>query len=122
MKKVVWLLLALFAHGSAQAEGDAEAGQALFTKYCGGCHKIGPNAQAAFGPQLTGIIGRPAGHTTDYKYSSEMLNSGIVWDREKLSAFIKEPSDVVDGTKMRFWGISDKQKIEDLLAYLALFP
>lgn len=106
---------------SATAAGDAEAGARLFTKTCGGCHSIGDGARGGFGPQLNGIIGRPAGTTTDYLYSDAMKNSGIVWTREKLAAYIEAPKKVVSGTRMIFWGISDKEKIDNLLAYMATF-
>ena len=106
---------------SATAAGDAQAGEKLFTKTCGGCHSIGDGARGGFGPQLNGIIGRPAGTTTDYLYSDAMKNSGIVWTREKLAAYIEAPKKVVSGTRMIFWGISDQEKIENLLAYMATF-
>ena len=122
MKKALWLTLALCVHTAAQGAGDVEAGRVLFTKTCGGCHKIGPQARSAFGPQLNAVLGRRAGETSDYKYSAPMQASGIVWTRKKLSAFIQDPSEVVPGTKMNFWGISDQQKIEDLLAYLESNP
>jgi cytochrome c len=50
-----------------------------------------------------------------------MKNSGIVWTEKNLTAFLKGPSDVVPGTKMRFWGISDEKQIANLLAYLRTF-
>ncbi|QJI27455.1 cytochrome c family protein [Pseudomonas sp. ADAK18] len=103
------------------AAGDAEAGGKLFSKTCGGCHSIGVNARGGFGPELNGIIGRPAGTTTDYQYSDAMKNSGVVWTREKLAAYIEAPKKVVSGTRMIFWGISDPEKIENLLAYLETF-
>jgi cytochrome c len=103
------------------AAGDAEAGGKLFSKTCGGCHSVGVNARGGFGPELNGIIGRPAGTTTDYQYSDAMKNSGVVWTREKLAAYIEAPKKVVSGTRMIFWGISDPEKIENLLAYLETF-
>ena len=105
---------------SANAAGDAQAGATLFGKVCGGCHSVGENARGGFGPQLNGVIGRPAG-TTDYQYSDAMKNSGVVWTREKLAAYIEAPKKVVSGTRMIFWGISDQVKIENLLAYLETF-
>jgi cytochrome c len=96
----------------AFAAGDAEAGGKLFSKTCGGCHSIGEGARGGFGPQLNGIIGRPAGTTTDYQYSDAMKNSGVVWTRDKLAAYIEAPKKVVSGTRMIFWGISDQEKIE----------
>jgi cytochrome c len=101
--------------------GDAQAGGKLFSKTCGGCHSIGDGARGGFGPELNGIIGRPAGTTTDYQYADAMKNSGVVWTREKLAAYIEAPKKVVSGTRMIFWGISDPEKIENLLAYLETF-
>lgn len=57
----------------------------------------------------------------DYQYSSAMKSSGIVWTRETLAAYIEDPKEVVPGTRMIFWGISDPEKIENLLAYLQTF-
>ncbi|MDR8363572.1 MULTISPECIES: cytochrome c family protein [Pseudomonas] len=105
----------------AEAAGDAEAGQKLFTRICGGCHQVGTSARGSFGPQLNAIFGRPAGSTTDYQYSSAMKSSGVIWTRETLTAYIEAPKEVVPGTRMIFWGLSDPQKIENLLAYLQTF-
>ncbi|NUU39398.1 cytochrome c family protein [Pseudomonas sp. C2B4] len=120
MTLLLSLVSGLFA-AQANAQGDAEAGGKLFKRVCGGCHQVGEGARAFFGPQLNGIVGRAAGSTTDYQYSDAMKNSGIVWTREKLAAYIEEPKAVVSGTRMIFWGISDQEKIDDLLAYLQTF-
>lgn len=105
----------------ANAAGDAEAGGKLFKRVCGGCHQVGESARAFFGPQLNNVLGREAGSTTDYQYSDAMKSSGIVWTRETLAAYIEDPKAVVSGTRMIFWGISDREKIDDLLAYLQGF-
>lgn len=105
----------------ANAAGDAEAGGKLFKRVCGGCHQVGESARAFFGPQLNNVLGRVAGSTTDYQYSDAMKSSGIVWTRETLAAYIEDPKAVVSGTRMIFWGISDREKIDDLLAYLQGF-
>ena len=115
------ILAAGLFSASAVAAGDAEAGGKLFSKVCGGCHSVGENARGGFGPQLNGVIGRLAGTTADYQYSDAMKNSGVVWTREKLAAYIEAPKKVVSGTRMIFWGISDPEKIENLLAYLETF-
>ena len=121
MKYVLLTLALAIVAAPAFATGDAEAGGKLFTKTCGGCHSIGEGARGGFGPQLNGIIGRPAGTTPDYQYSDAMKNSGVVWTRDKLTAYIEDPKSVVSGTRMIFWGISDPQKIENILAYLDTF-
>jgi cytochrome c len=125
MKKAAVLTFVLMLNTgliSTQAEaGDAEAGEKLFGRMCGGCHQVGVSARGSFGPQLNGIFGRHAGSTTDYQYSSSMKSSGVVWTRETLAAYIEDPKEVVPGTRMIFWGISDPEKIENLLAYLQTF-
>ncbi|AKS08198.1 c-type cytochrome [Pseudomonas trivialis] len=124
MKYIAALALILAAGMSSPltyAAGDAEAGGKLFTKTCGGCHSVGEGARGGFGPELNGIIGRPAGITADYQYSDAMKNSGVVWTRDKLAAYIEAPKKVVSGTRMIFWGISDPEKIENILAYLETF-
>lgn len=121
MKYALLSLVLLLNTHSAFAAGDAEAGGKLFAKTCGGCHSIGEGARGGFGPELNGIIGRPAGTTADYQYSDAMKNSGVVWTRDKLAAHIEAPKKVVSGTRMIFWGISDQEKIENILAYLETF-
>ncbi|KRP43368.1 c-type cytochrome [Pseudomonas poae] len=121
MKYALIVLALLLSTPSAFAAGDAEAGGKLFAKTCGGCHSVGEGARGGFGPELNGIIGRPAGVTTDYQYSDAMKNSGVVWTRDKLAAYIEDPKAVVSGTRMIFWGISDREKIENLLSYLETF-
>ncbi|RRW49751.1 MULTISPECIES: c-type cytochrome [Pseudomonas] len=121
MKFTTTLFLALIFSASAQAKGDPEAGAEIFPRLCGGCHQVGESARSGFGPQLNGIIGRAAGTSANYVYSDAMKNSGITWDRATLKAYLEDPKGVVPGTRMIFWGLSDEQKLENLLAYLQKF-
>ncbi|MBG6220398.1 MULTISPECIES: cytochrome c family protein [unclassified Janthinobacterium] len=105
------------AAAPAALTGNAEAGKAAYHK-CASCHQVGPSARAGFGPKLTGVIGRKAGSTTDYKYSAAMKNANIVWTEQNLASYLKAPSDFIPGNKMRFWGIGNAQQVADLLAYL----
>jgi cytochrome c len=117
------VLLAPVATAQAAAPGaltgNAEAGKAAFRK-CASCHQVGPSARGGFGPKLTGVIGRKAGSTTDYKYSAAMKNTNIVWTEQNLAGFLKAPSDFIPGNNMRFWGIGNAQQVADLLAYLRM--
>ena len=98
-------------------KGDPVAGQRAFYR-CASCHQVGPLARAGFGPKLSGIIGRKAGSTADYRYSAAMKNANIVWTEQNLAGFLKAPSDFIPGNNMRFWGIGNAQQVADLLAYL----
>ena len=102
------------------ASGNIEAGERKF-KWCVSCHAVGPSGNGGFGPQLNGLFGRKAGSTPDYRYSTAMKGSGIVWTDVTLTAFLRNPTTVVPGTKMRFWGIGNDQDIADLLSYLRTF-
>lgn len=118
--KAAWTLVLALPLSASWAAGDIEAGKAAFVN-CASCHALGPSAHGAFGPQLNALIGRTAGSTADYHYSAAMKNSGIVWSEKTLTAFLKDPGDVVPGTKMRLYGFSNEQKIANLLAYLRTF-
>lgn len=111
------LILACSHSTLACAAGDPAAGKRIFTR-CASCHQIGGSAGAAFGPQLTGIVGRRAAATADYRYSPAMKQSNIIWTESTLAAFLRDPAKVVPGTKMRFWGFSDERQIADLIAYM----
>lgn len=119
----VGVILAAAAAGQAGAAGyvgNAKAGEAAFRK-CASCHQVGRFAQAGYGPQLNGIIGRRAAATPDFKYSEAMKKSGIVWTEQNLAKYLRAPHDMVPGTSMRFWGIGDDQQIADLLLYMRGF-
>jgi cytochrome c len=126
MKNTASLALALILTAGlfttcANAAGDPEAGAKIFPRLCGGCHQVGESARPGFGPQLNGIIGRAAGTSANYVYSDAMKNSGLTWDRKTLTAYLEDPKGVVPGTRMIFWGLSDQEKVENLLAYLQSF-
>ncbi|MNW15579.1 Cytochrome c2 precursor [compost metagenome] len=50
-----------------------------------------------------------------------MKSANIVWTRDTLTAYLEDPKAVVPGTRMIFWGLSDQEKIDNLLAYLQGF-
>ena len=119
--EVRYLLICFFflsLAGTSDAAGNIQTGQKKF-HLCSSCHQIGADARAGFGPPLTGVVGRKAGTVPDYAYSAAMKQSGIIWSEDKLKAFLRSPGDVVPGTKMRFWGISNEQELADITAYLA---
>jgi cytochrome c len=105
---------------AAQQAGDAAAGEKVFAK-CKVCHQIGEGAKNAVGPVLNGVVDRKAGTVEGYNYSSANKDSGIVWTKEKLETYLKNPRAMVPGTKMIFPGLSNEKDIEDVIAYLSQF-
>ena len=118
------LIVALLGQGAliAKAEdaGDAAAGEKVFLK-CRACHQIGPNAKNMVGPNLTGVVGRPAGTYAGYNYSDANKKSGIVWTEEALTKYLKKPQAMVPGTKMTFPGLDSDDDIKNVIAYLKTF-
>jgi len=116
MKRAIPLILLGLHLGAGAA--DLNSGQRLFSVRCSSCHAVGPSASHGFGPQLNGVFGRRAGSGAGYSYSAAMKRSPLVWNDQTLAAFLDDPSGVVPGTKMRFWGMSNQKQVADLLAYL----
>ncbi len=111
--------------GSAFAQdamaGDPEAGENVFRK-CQACHQVGEDAQNRVGPMLNDVIGRTAGGLEDYQYSDAMVaagEEGLVWDAETLAAYLENPREYVEGTKMSFAGLRKEEERADVIAYLA---
>jgi cytochrome c len=86
--------------GPALAAGDPAAGEKDFAK-CRTCHSI-PAADgtviqkgAKVGPNLYGVVGRPAGSEADFKYSPSMIEAGekgLVWDEATVVEYVQDPT------------------------------
>ncbi|MGI6244142.1 MAG: c-type cytochrome [Pseudochelatococcus sp.] len=110
-------LAILIAPARAQ---DAAAGERLFVK-CRACHQVGEGARNLVGPQLNGIVGRPAASIDKYAYSPAMKGSGLTWDEETLAAYLRDPRGKVPRNRMVFPGLKKDSEIADLIAYLKRF-
>lgn len=91
-------------------------------RVCTACHEVGDMARHKVGPQLDGLIGRPAGTAPGYRYSSAMTQKGeqgLVWTAETLATYLRHPKDFVPGTNMAFAGIQSDDDIRAVVDYLA---
>jgi len=117
------LALAVFASVAmalpAMAQ-DAAAGQRVFNQ-CRACHTIDRGGRNAVGPNLHGVVGRPAAHIESFRYSAPMrerAQAGLAWNEETLRAYLRDPKAVVPGGSMSFPGLRNEQQVNDVLAYL----
>ena len=111
---------------------DAANGEKEFRK-CKACHMIqSPEGEdivkgGKTGPNLYGVVGRPAGSEEGFKYSEALIalkDAGEVWTLEDLAAYITDPNKFVQEktgdssarTKMTF-KLNKNQA--DIAAYLA---
>ena len=74
----------------------------LFTRQCGTCHIAKPANETRQGPNLWGVIGRPAGAVPGFKYSENYASSGITWDDASLDAYLANPQAVIAGSNMAY--------------------
>lgn len=123
-------LLALSA--PAFADGDIEKGEKEFKK-CKSCHEVVATDGTAIvkggktGPNLYGIIGRPAASIEGFKYSDVMVEAGakgLVWDEEQMAAYLPDPTAFLDEIAGDASGKSSmtfklKKGGEDIAAFLA---
>ena len=114
MRKIVFVL-AIAVLASPAFAADPVRGKQVF-EACAACHG---DKGGDLGPSLAGAVGRKAGAREDFRYSGPMSRSGLVWDEATLKAFIREPQEVVRGTRMPFGGMDSAADIDDLVAYLA---
>jgi cytochrome c len=96
-----------------------ERGRRIFASNCVACHTLDRDGAAAIGPNLWGVLGRPAGSAEGFSYSVALRGSGIVWSTESINHFIEAPSTLVPGTIMASTPVSSAEDRAALLAYLA---
>ena len=113
---VVAALLVLMLPRIAFA-ADAKAGEAVFAR-CKICHTVQAGGPNTVGPNLHGVFGRKAGSAEGFSYSAAMKDSGIVWDDETMTKYLRDPRGAIPGNKMAFPGLKNDEEMANLLAYL----
>lgn len=99
------------------AQADLKAGSKIFRK-CVSCHNVEQGAPNKIGPNLYGVVGADKGHVSDFAYSAALKAKGGTWDIDSLQAFLKKPTDYINGTKMSFNGLKKDDDIANVIAYL----
>ena len=85
---------------------NAAAGAGVFKTQCSVCHSV-EAGKKGIGPNLLGVVGRPAGALADFKYTDANRKSGLTWDAATLDRYLQAPQKVVPGTAMPYPGLKD---------------
>ena len=79
---------------------DDFSGESLFQRRCGACHNIDNSGKHSIGPNLYKVIGKKAGNAKGYQYSAAMSSSSEIWSEQKVSAFLMDSENYLEGTSM----------------------
>lgn len=122
------------------ATGNADAGEAHFSRQCVACHVIegddgegvlaGRNARS--GPNLYGIVGARPGSRHEFSYSESLVaygETGATWAEENIVAFVQDPTghlrEALDDPRARSkmaYRLRNEAEARDIYAFLAQFP
>jgi len=99
------------------ASASVADGKKVFKK-CAACHSIAKGGGNKIGPALWGVLGKPAGSVSDYKYSKAMAAHGKPWSFEEMNSFLIKPKDWIKGTKMTFVGLKNDKDRAAVILYM----
>jgi cytochrome c len=102
------------ANNTASA-GSAIKGKEIYSARCSACHSVDDNR---VGPMHLGVFGRKAGSVKNYQYSAALSKSKVVWGRDNLLAWLKNPEAVIPGQSMGY-SLDITEDRNDVVAYLA---
>ena len=106
--------------GTELPKADVAAGKAVAAK-CQSCHNLDQAGPNMTGPNLFGVLGRAPGTHAGFAYSDGMKAFGAktpAWDYVHINDFITSPGKYIDGTKMTFVGLKQRQDRINVIAYL----
>jgi cytochrome c len=86
--------------GAARAD-DPKGGE-IFANQCGTCHVLSATPEQRQGPNLYGVIGRPAGKLKGFKYSPAMAKAKFTWTKEKIDTWLTDSERLVPGSVMPY--------------------
>jgi cytochrome c len=106
--------------GTELPKADVAAGKVVAEK-CQSCHNLDQGGPNMTGPNLYGVLGRKPGSHPGFAYSQGMTDFGAkqpIWDFVHINDFITGPQKYIDGTKMTFVGLKQRQDRINVIAYL----
>lgn len=88
------------------------------SRECAVCHPVDASGRPGVGPNLHGVVGRPAASDRRFAYSPALRQKGIVWSEAELDAFLANPQSFAPGTTMPFAGLQDPDQRAAVIRWL----
>ena len=93
-------------------------GKRVFNLQCRACHSLAADEAHKVGPNLSGMLARPAGTAAGFKYSAPLKASVIQWNAQTLDQWLQKPSAMVGGTTMAYEGLAAEKDRAAVVVYL----
>ena len=97
--------------------GTVDQGKKVFKK-CAACHSVNADGKNKIGPKLWGVMFRPVGSISDYKYSKALSSYTKEWTWEEMNGFLIKPAKWIKGNKMGFAGLKKEEDRASVMLYL----
>ena len=117
MTRLLAAIFLVLAASPSAAECDLVLGREVYRK-CEACHALDPGAGGTEGPSLHGVVGRAAGSLAEFRFSPALRRSAIVWDREQLDGYLRQPLQYIPGSRMPFAGLADDAERAQVICFL----
>jgi cytochrome c len=110
--------VSMLAANPAQAQAPS-VGQRLAQSACAQCHSFDKGAPHGVGPNLYGLLGKPAAGGAGFTYSKQYVDAmkGKTWDRSLLDKWLTDTQSVAPGSTMAYFQ-DDPKKRAALIEYM----
>jgi len=103
--------------GTARADDDVKAGEAVFKRTCAVCHTV-EAGKNKIGPSLFAVVGRKSGSIEGFKYSDAMKKADVAWSNDTLDRYLADPKGFVPGNRMTYAGLKKEADRKAVIDYL----
>jgi cytochrome c len=119
MKSALLLPIAALLAAAANPAHAQSPGQRLAQNACIQCHSFGKGEPNGVGPNLHGLLGKPAAGSPGFSYSKQYLDAmkGKTWDRALLDKWLADTQAVAPGSTMAYFQ-DDPKKRAALIEYM----